>query len=338
MKSTIRDVAVKAGVSVATVSRVLNNQEGYSEKTKQKVLKTIKELGYKPNAIARGLANKSTKTIGVLVPDVSTMFLSKILNGIETNAHQKDYSVIVCNTGILGERTTEYLDILSEKRVDGIIIVSLPMKNEYNEAISSMNVPCMLVSTMSYRYQLPYIKVDDRQAAYKATQFLIEKGHEKIAMISGTKDELIAGKSRVNGYIDALRDFDLTIDERLIKYGDFSYISGIKCMEELLEEGMEKFTAIFAASDDMAVGALSAAYHRGIKVPEDLSIIGYDNTQIAEMSIPPLTTISQPFGKMGEKAAEKLVYMIESKETVESIIMPYSIVERSTVKNIDNKF
>lgn len=336
MKPTIRDVAKKANVSVATVSRVLNDQEGYSQKTKQNVLEAIKELEYKPNAIARGLANKSTKTIGVLVPDVSTMFLSKILNGIEINAHQKDYSVIVCNTGILGERTIDYLNILSEKRVDGLIIVSLPIKNEYNEAISSMNVPCILVSTMSYRYQLPYIKVDDRQAAYKATQFLIEKGHKKIAMISGTKDEVIAGKSRVDGYMDALRDYDLNIDETLVKYGDFSYKSGIKCMEELLQEGIEKFTAIFAASDDMAVGALSIAYHRGIKVPDDLSIIGYDNTQIAEMSIPPLTTLAQPFYEMGEKAVEKLVHMIESKEKVESIIIPHSIVERSTVRNIDN--
>ncbi|MCY6369242.1 LacI family DNA-binding transcriptional regulator [Clostridium ganghwense] len=334
MKPTIRDVAKKANVSVATVSRVLNNQDGYSEKTKEKVLEAIKELGYKPNAIARGLANKSTQTIGVLVPDVSTMFLSKILNGIEITAHKKDYSVIICNTGILGERIIDYLNILSEKRVDGLIIVSLPMKNEYHEAISSMNVPCILVSTMSYRYQLPYVKVDDRQAAYNATQFLIERGHKKIAMISGTKDEFIAGKSRVDGYIDALRDYGLSIDESLIKYGDFSYRSGIKCMEELLEEGIEKFTAIFAASDDMAVGALSMAYQRGIKIPDELSIIGYDNTQIAEMSIPPLTTVAQPFYEMGEKAAEKLVHMIESKGKAENIIMPHYIQERSTVKEV----
>lgn len=338
MAITINEVAKKAGVSTATVSRVLNEQIGYSEKTKEKVLKAMKELNYSPNAMARGLASKTTATIGVLVPYIPTDIASTILYGLEVAAGDKGYSVIISNTGKDGERTTKSLEIMSEKRVDGIVIISEPIKEEYYKTLESMKIPLVLVSTMSYKHSMSFVKVDDIQAAYTATQYLIEAGHKKIAMISGYEDDLIAGKPRLEGYINALKDYGIEIDYSIIKYGDFSYKSGIKCMEELIEkgivEGKNKFTAVFAASDYMAVGALKAAHTNDIKVPEDISIIGYDNTQVSEMAIPSLTVVAQPFEAMGQKAAEKLISTIEKKTKAENIIMQHYLIERESVKKL----
>lgn len=330
---TIKDVARKANVSVATVSRVLNNLGGYTEETRQRVLNVIEETGYTRNAVARGLITKTTSTVGVLVPNVSTLFFAEILNGIENLAHKNNYCVVVCNTGEDGNRTLAYMKVLSERQMDGIIIASLNIKDEHIKAIESLNIPCIMVSTMSYRLQFPYVKVDDRQAAYSATRYLIDKGHRSIAMISGTQDDKTAGSPRVEGYRQALMDFNIPYDEKLVAYGDFGYKSGIRCMEELLSGG-RKFTALFAASDDMAVGAMSVAFKNGIAIPDELSVIGYDNTRVAEMSIPPLTSVSQPLYAMGEKAMEKLLIMMKTGKRVESIIMPHEIVERSTVKPV----
>lgn len=333
-KITIKDVAKKAEVSVATVSRILNGLDGYTDETKVRVLKVIEETGYQPNAIARGLITKNSRMIGVLVPNVSTIFYAEVLNGIEDTAHKNGYSVVICNTDIEGARTIDYLKVLTARQVDGLVFTSLPVNEDYYKAISSINIPSILVSTVYDRYQIPYVKVDDRQAAYTATQYLIEKGHTKIAMISGNKEDQVAGITRVNGYIQALHDYGLYVDERLIKYGKFSYPSGIECMEALLSEG-QHFTAVFAASDNMAVGALSVAYKKGIIVPDELSVIGYDNTLVAEMSIPPLTVVSQPLYRMGEKAMENLLSMFKTGKKADNIIMPHKIIERDSVKQIN---
>ena len=331
MRPTINDVAKQAGVSIATVSRIINGQSGYTAETRKKVVNIIQEMGYIPNAIARGLVNKRTKTIGVLLPSLSSRLSAALLKGIESSAHQLDYSVIICDTESDGKRTVEYLDVLSEKQVDGIIITSEWLKDVYEEAIEAMKIPVVLVLTSSLHLQVPYIKVDDYQASYQATKYLIEKGHKKIGMISGTKKDKLAGLPRIEGYKQALSDNRLSVSEDHIAYGDFAYKSGVRCMEELLERSPD-ITAVFAASDEMAVGALSCAYKRGINVPADLSIIGYDDTQDAEMAIPPLTTVHQPIYEMGEMAVKKLLNI---KESAESVIMPHYIIERDSVRKMD---
>lgn len=335
MNPTIKDVAKKANVSIATVSRILNDLPGYSKKTKEKVLKAIEELGYQPNAIARGLVNKRTQTIGVLVPNVSSMFASEVLNGIEDTAHKLDHSVIVCNTDSNGVRTMKYLQVLNEKRVDGIIFTSEVVKKEYHDAFIDMNIPIVLVSSISHRYPLPYIKVDDKHAAYSATEYLIKHGHRNIAMISGTKDDSIAGIPRIEGYKQALIDYGITVEENLITYGnDFGHKTGMSCMNKLFENA-PGFTAVFAASDEIAIGALSTAYKQGVKIPEELSIIGYDNLKIAAMSIPSLTTVGQPLYEMGKYSAEMLFDMIKTGKKVESRIVSHEIIERQTVRKIN---
>ncbi len=331
MKATIKDVATRANVSVATVSRVVNNLDGYSDETKEKVLEAIKELGYQRNAIARGLVTKTTKTIGVLIPIVSAYLYAEILNGIEEKANENGYGIFLCNTGVNGVRAVNYIKMLGERQVDAIIVVSLTINDEYYNLLNSLKIPYILVSTLSYKYKIPYIKVDDQQAAYTATQFLIEKGHTKIALISGGKEDKISGITRVNGYRNALQDYDININENIIKYGDFTYNSGIMCMEDLLQE-KEDFTAVFATSDEMALGALSVMHRNKIEVPEKISIIGYDNTLIAQMSNPPLTTVAQPLYEMGVKAFAKILSVLETGNSGDNVILSHKIVERETVK------
>lgn len=334
MNPTIKDVAKKANVSTATVSRILNGLPGYSDETRQKVQKVIEELGYQPNAIARGLVNKRTKTLGVLLPNVSSMFASEILNGIEDTAHESDYSVIVCNTDSNGVRTLKYLQVLNEKRVDGIIFTSEELKEDYYKAMKEMNVPIVLVSTASDLYPLPYVKVNDMRAAYSATEYLIKNGHKKIAMISGRREDPIAGVPRVNGFKKALEDYGIPFEQNRITYGiDFGFKTGIMCMEELLKNAPDS-TAIFAASDEIAIGAISVANKYNVKIPDQLSIIGYDNLKIAEMSVPPLTTVGQPLYEIGQTSANLLINMIDNNGTVKSKTISHKIIERQTVKKL----
>lgn len=329
MLPTIKDVAKAADVSVATVSRVLHNLSGYSDITKQKVLDAIEQLGYQPNAIARGLINKRTQTIGVLFPNVSSHFSAGLLHGIEEVAHEKGFSVIVCNTD--GLRTMKYLQVLREKQVDGVVFASEELKEDYYQALRDMRVPVVLVNNQSHAHPVPYIKVDDRHAAYQATEYLIQKGHREIAMLAGTQTDPIAGLPRVEGYRQALSDYGIPCHESQIAYGDFLLEGGRKAMSKLLDEAAP-FSALFAAGDEMAIGAMGVALERGIRIPDDLSIIGYDDLAIAQMMYPPLTTIHQPLAEMGQLASEKLIAMIESSDPVSSTIVMHHIVERKTVK------
>jgi LacI family transcriptional regulator len=325
-------VAKRANVSIATVSRIVNNQTGYSEKTKKKVLEAIEELGYQPNAVARGLINRRTHTIGVLFPKLSSTFVTDLLSGIEKATHEAGSSLIVCHTESNGEKTMKYLQLLNEKRIDGIIFTSAPLIDEYYQYIRKMNVPLVLLSTESYVYNVPYVKVNDRHAAYTATQYLIKQGHKNIGMISGNKNDLIAGRPRIDGFIRALQDHNLPYDEKkIVTNQGFSFSDGLGSLNTLLDQSPD-ITAIFAASDELAMGAISAAYQLGIKVPDELSIIGYDNLSIAEMAIPPLTSVAQPLTEMGEVAANMLFEILNHDKVVDSRIMPHQIKERNSVK------
>ncbi|MGE5581845.1 MAG: LacI family DNA-binding transcriptional regulator [Bacillota bacterium] len=330
MNPTIKDVALKANVSVATVSRVLNDLPGYSEDTRQLVLKVIKELGYQPNALARGLISQKSHTVGILIPNLSSMVASEILKGLEESAHKNNQSVIVCNTDNDGKRTLEYLQMLQEKRVEGIIIVSASITKQYYQKMIAMKIPVVLVCTVYP--EIPSIKVNDEQAAYDATAYLIKKGHRRIGMINGTRSDQLSSTPRAQGYKKALADNGLPFRENYLVYGDFSFQSGISCFEQLLQTAPE-ITAIFAASDEMAAGILSGAHKHRIAIPDQLSVIGYDNTLIAEMSIPPLTTVSQPFHQMGRDGMNMLLDMIEhGHRKRNNIFPPHTIVERESVK------
>ncbi|MEW6400980.1 MAG: LacI family DNA-binding transcriptional regulator [Chloroflexota bacterium] len=328
-KPTIKDVAKKAEVSVATVSRILNDLPGYSPATKKKVLKVIRQTGYTPNAVARGLVSSKTRTIGVLIPSVNEFFAYELLNGIEKRAHEMNYSVIICNTDSNGRRTMEYLRVLREKQVEGIIFTSEWLTDEYEHTVEEMNIPMVLVSTYSTRYQIPFVRIDDKMASCEAVRYLIRKGHRTIGMISGSISDPIAGKPRVEGYKNALEEAGIPYRDDFIAYGDFHYESGLRCAQTLLGAQPE-ITAVFVSSDEMAAGVLTWAYRNHIRVPDKLSVVGYDDTQVARMAIPPLTSVHQPLSAMGCRAVELL---LSGKKTGEGVVMPFSITERESVRD-----
>ncbi|WP_280768566.1 substrate-binding domain-containing protein [Salipaludibacillus daqingensis] len=331
MGITIKDVAKHAGVSIATVSRIVNGQTGYGEKTKQLVLKSIEDLGYSPNAIARGLVGRETRTIGVLLPKLSGLFASKLLQGMETAARQENYSLFVCHTDSKEERVIQDIQVLKEKQVDGMIYASDQLSEAQGQLLEDMASPVVFVSTQSLTHPFPYVKVDDYNAAYDGTSYLIKMGHEDIAFIGGDLDDLIAGKTRNDGFRKAMCDHELRVNEKLVYYGDFRFPSGKEGFRQLLAS-KEVFTAVFATSDEMAVGVLSEAYEQGLSVPDDFCVLGYDNTMAAEMAVPPLTTVSQPIDEMGKRAVSLLLSIRENTKTpVRNIDMEHEVVERKSV-------
>lgn len=335
--STILDVAEKAKVSIATVSRALNNQPGCSEETRKKVIRIAQELGYEPNEVARSLINKKTNTIGVIIPEISSLLSSEFISGIDTIAKQENSNLIVTYTKWNLVSTEENLKILHEKRVDGIIFVSEVLKKEYFEYIKKNDIPCVLLSTKSAEYpMIPYVKVDDYDASYAATHYLIKMGHKKIGLISGSSSDPIAGNPRIDGYKKAmLENLKMPVEDRQIVAGNgYGFDDGKDKFIQLIRQ-FPDLTAIFCTSDEMAIGAISAAYKLGINIPNDISIIGYDNLKISEMAIPPLTTIAQPLVEMAKRATEILFKLINNKNTdVHSIVMPHQIIERESVKKV----
>ncbi|ALC83558.1 LacI family transcriptional regulator [Bacillus gobiensis] len=332
VKPTIKDVAQKANVSIATVSRILNNEKGYGEETRKKVLSVIRELGYQPNAVARGLINKKTQSIGVVFPYVSNMYSGEVLSGIEEAAYKSDFSVVICNTDGQQERTLRNLKMLAEKQVDCIIFVSEMVSEETAKFLLNTSIPVLLISTKSEMYPLPYIKTDDQFAAFSAVNYLIQSGHRDIAMLAGPISDPIAGSTRIKGYTQALTSAGFPVkEENIIKVNGFSFEDGLEGYE-ILKNVKSQCTAVFAASDEIALGVISAAYQNHVSIPEELSIIGYDNLKLAEMAVPPLTTVAQPLKEMGKMAVEMLCDHIQSGKELNSIIMPHKIVERQSVK------
>lgn len=332
---TIRDVSRKARVSVATVSRVLNNQPGYSEETRQRVLAAIEALGYQPNQVARGLVSRKTRTIGVMFPTVSSMFSAALLQGIEGEAHLRDYGVFVCNIGEHGNRFDRVIGMLAEKRVDGLLFVSEWLSESFAERLGELNIPVVLVSTGGPGSPFPYVKADDFRAAFQATTHLLQSGHRRIGMVSGPPQDAIAGGPRIEGYRHALREYGLVPSDRDIAVGRFDFHSGLEAAEQLLDR-VPDLTAVFAASDEMAAGVLACCYRRGIRVPDTLSVIGYDNLAVAEMTSPPLTTVAQPLEQMGRTAMEMLLAMLDGAPVPDSVLMETTVVERDSVGKIGN--
>ncbi|WP_102128011.1 LacI family DNA-binding transcriptional regulator [Deinococcus planocerae] len=335
MEPTIRDVARRANVSTATVSRVLNGRHWVAEETRAAVLGAVQELNYKPNAVARSLMSAQTKTLAILFPKVSDMFSGTVLGGVEDAAQGRGFSVIVGRTGGDHERTLGYLQLLAEKRVDGLIFASEVLRGEYAEFIGRLRLPLVVLSGESARPGTPTIRCDDRQAAYAATSYLIGQGHERIGMLYGGPHETPEQSSRLSGFHEAHRDHGLVVEPgRVLCLGGFAFRDGQTGGAALLGQA-QGLTAVFASSDELALGVMSAAFKRGLRVPDDLSVMGFDDLPLAEMSLPPLTTVRQPLYGMGRRAATMLLDHIQGVQPLGGhAIFPTTIVERQSVRRV----
>jgi LacI family repressor for deo operon, udp, cdd, tsx, nupC, and nupG len=307
----IADVAKMANVSTATVSRVISNAGTVKKETADKVLEAIDKLNYKPNMLARQLRRLETKTILVVIPDITNTFFSNVLRGIESVATAYGYQVLLGDAQNIVERERSYLDNLGQRKADGVILLTARTDQKVLEELSEQ-YPVVLACEYYEGSNLPTVSIDNISSARKATEYLISLNHKKIAHISGPL-KVVVGRDRLKGFYQAMAHHGLSVDSLLVQEGDFSYESGFNLMKKLLMLD-ELPTAVFAANDEMAMGAIKAAKSKGIRVPEDLSVIGFDDIKFASIFEPALTTIAQPTFEMGKKAMELLLKLINNEE------------------------
>lgn len=338
-KVTIKDVARKAGVSSATVSYVLNDKESISEDTKQRVWSTISELSYVPDLSARSLTAGSSKLIGVVVPQTEqgdrlmfeNNFYSEILGSIEYCARLRGYHVLISAT----DTNEKYLTLAKERNLDGIIVIGM-YPNEFYQEMKKSKIPIVLVDSYCNDHYYHSVRIDDAYSSYLATKYMLDHGHREIAFFCGELKESGVMKQRLQGYREALEEQGLTFDAKYVFEGKIDYESGIKLANALCNCSI-KVTAVVATADILAISAMKAFYERGVRVPEDISIMGFDDLQISKYLTPGLTTVRQDISRKGERAMELLFNSIDNpKLTKQEEIMPVSIVERGSVKTLNN--
>ncbi|RAK21214.1 LacI family transcriptional regulator [Anoxybacillus vitaminiphilus] len=331
MNVTIYDVAREANVSMATVSRVVNGNPNVKPSTRKKVLEAIERLGYRPNAVARGLASKKTTTVGVIIPDISNIFFAELARGIEDIATMYKYNIILSNSDQNKDKELHLLNTMLGKQVDGILFMGGYISEEHVTEFKKSPVPIVLAATIEENNIIPSVNIDYEQAAYDAVAFLIEKGHKRIAYVTGPADDPINNK-KLAGYRRALEQHGLTYDEHLIIEGDYSYDSGIEAYEKIAELD-EQPTAVFVGTDEMALGVIHSAQDHGVNIPEQFEVVGFDNTRLATMVRPRLTTVVQPMYDIGA-VAMRLLTKYMNKEHVENhiVVLPHRIEYRESAK------
>jgi LacI family transcriptional regulator len=331
MTITIYDVAREANVSMATVSRVVNGNPNVKPTTRKKVLATIERLGYRPNAVARGLASKKTTTVGAIIPDISSIFFAELARGIEDIATMYKYNIILSNSDQNKDKEIQLINTMLEKQVDGIIFMGGNISEEHVQQFSTASVPVVLAATFDDTDSIPSVNIDYEEAAYEATNYLIEKGNKKVAFISG-KEAYTINQLKYQGYLRAMKEANLNIVEDYILTGDYTYESGIETVEKLMNLS-DKPTAIFTASDAIALGAIHGAQDLGYKVPEDIEVFGFDNTKLATMVRPTLSTVVQPTYDIGAVAMRLLTKYMNKEEVEENkVVLPHRLVERNSTK------
>jgi len=308
----MRDVAQLAGVSVSTVSHVVNNSRAVSDESRQLVLQAMEELGYRPNTLARSLRRRKTNTIGMIVPDSANPFFAEVARAIEDTSFAKNYSVILCNSEGNLKKQRAYTNVLIDNLVAGILFVAAGISTELVEDLRQRRVPLVVVDREVPGVEVDTVTTHHAQGGRLATQHLIDLGHRRIACIAGNS-ELSPSAERVTGYQDALSANGLLVDDDLLLKGDFRYESGYQATRQLLYLDSPP-TAIFACNDLMAVGCISAATELGVHVPDQLSVVGFDNVRLASFTNPPLTTIAQPIFEIGALATKMLLERIDDLE------------------------
>lgn len=330
---TIYDVAREAGVSMATVSRVVNGNPNVKPTTRKKVSEAIERLGYRPNAVARGLASKKTTTVGVIIPDISSVFFAELARGIEDIATMYNYNIILSNSDQNKEKELHLLNTMLGKQVDGIVFMGGSITEEHVEEFKKSPVPIVLAATIEKDHEIPSVNIDYEEAAYEAVHFLIENGHKEIGFVSGPIEEPSNNDLKLAGYKKALAEANLNFNEDNIYYGDYTHEAGLEAVQEFKEKGL-KLTAIFAATDEMALGVIHGAQDNGLNVPDDLEVVGFDNTRLAVMVRPELSTVVQPTYDIGAVAMRLLTkYMNKEKVEDHIVVLPHRIEFRQSTIN-----
>ncbi len=326
---TILQVAQEAGVSVATVSRVINKSGKVKEKTIQKVTDAIEKLGYAPNLQARNLRRNESGAILVLLPNITNYYYAHIFEGINEEARKQGYHVFLSSTQ--GRNQEEMLrDAIRQKQADGAILLALNREDSWISAYSR-EFPVVQCCEYAENGSTAHISIDNYAAGYEATKYLIQLGHKRIGMLS-SRNHFLSTQKREQGYLDALRDGGMELDADWIAYVDesYSYSSSLTAVRQLLSL-KERPDALFCIGDEPAFGAVVVADEMGIRVPEELSVVGFDDVNYTTMIHPYLTTMAQPCGQLGQRAVKMLLSLIRGgKLEPADIVLPYKFIERES--------
>jgi LacI family repressor for deo operon, udp, cdd, tsx, nupC, and nupG len=324
--TTIKDVARELEMSVATVSRALSQPELLRPETRERVLSVVERLGYRPNLLARGLRRGRTHAILLVVPKLSPFFL-EIYAGAEAAARAARFSVLLGNSDGDLEREEAYFDQVSSGRADGIILLTGVAPPSYARGKRPLP-PMVTVLERLHGHDAPVIRADHRAGAAEATRHLIELGHRRIAHLAGSK-RVPSSAHRLSGYKDALREAGLPFDDELVIAGDFSIESGIAAMTQALALDHPP-TAVLAANDEMAFGAMTVARTQGLTVPQDLSMVGFDDQNMAAFYNPPLTTVNIPRHELGRRATQELLERFEGRHIAHEVVLPTRLILRES--------
>ncbi|TFW16581.1 LacI family transcriptional regulator [Massilia arenosa] len=304
----MKQVAEKAGVSTSTVSHVINNTRVVSDDVRERVLAVIAEMRYIPSAVARSLKNDKTHTIGMMIPNNSNPYFAELIQGIEDAAFKLGYNIILCNAYDDAKKQAAYLRVLMEKRIDGLILVASGDDEELSGILRDMPMPKVVVDREVKGVDADFIEADHETGGYLATKYLIGLGHRSIACVSGPM-HLPPSRDRVVGYRRALQEAGIGFNSHFLVHSDFTSEGGFSAFKHLLSLS-DRPSAIFAGNDLMAFGGMCAANEAGVRVPDQLSVVGYDDIALASFSTPRLTTLAQPKYDMGQAIAKTLVERI----------------------------
>lgn len=327
---TIKDIAKKANLSPSTVSRALNDNPVINEETRERVKKIAEEMGYERNELARGLVKGGIGAIGLIIPDITNPFFAEVARGVEDAANKRGYGVILCNTDEDPNKERGYKKLLQRKRVNGLILTSVTVDDPYmNLTESPTHLPLVLVSRIWKETDISYIAVDDYKGAKMAVEYLISLGHRRIGFIGGPKN-ISPSQDRMRGYKEALEEHNIPLQTEITSYADFTREAGRRVMKRYLKLS-DPPTAIFAANDMIALGAIEAIEEEGLLVPDDISVIGYDDISYASLPRIMLTTVAQPMYDMGFMAAEYILDVVEGKrkEKLQKILRPKLVVRKT---------
>jgi len=332
---TIKDIAKHAGVSISTVSYVLNNNRTVSDEIRGRVIKAIDELGYSPNAVARSLRQKHTGIVGIIGPSNSDPFYAEMVTGIEDMSYKAGYSVILCNTHLSLDREIDYFHLLHMKRADGVMLLLDNNRIEWIQSYLNHKIP-----VVRYGYSpipgldMDTVRVDNLSIGKNATSHLIELGHRRIACITPpARDEM--GCQRFIGYKETLETNGVLVESSLIAEGDYSIEGGYRAAAQLLDNGSE-FTAVFVSNDASAIGAMHAFKQAGYRIPDDISIISVDNILMGSYIDPPLTSVSIPVYRAGETIFNYLCERMTGKHVngPRDVILDCDLMIRNSCKKI----
>ena len=333
MTTTLKDIAKEAGVDLSTVSRSVSGVAGVHPKTRERVLAVAQRMNYQPNRIARGLVTGRTHTLALIISDVRNPFFAEVARGAEDAAYASGFDLILCNSDLNPERQMRYFDSLCEKRVDGIVVNSVFSPDRGQQAkLAASGLPIVLLNASRAAARFSTVSADSLEGGRLAAQYLTDRGHRRIAHLAGPRRHTNLG-NRTKGFLTALRERG--ISDAILLHGEHTFSGGHQMAETLFRKAHD-ITAVFCVNDVIAFGCIRAAIEHGIRIPEQLSIIGFDDVQLAGLTAPPLTTIHQPKYDLGQSAINLLLDAIRRgpQTTPEHRLLGVRLVERNSCRDL----